>query len=392
MILITIPCEAFSIFYTYFALQRRTVSKVKMLLLVVIYTILILATVFIPFVQEWPILILRFLLYSIELFLYIGLLTVTGERNLKQTMFYTLFSYLLWYLLPTCTIGITYFLIGRWVPAVYILCIMAVLGCFLLIGVVRLANIKYNLRRIVKYLEDRVDTWSKMIVLYLGFIIFAIIIDIMSSMEEGVNVVNLLTHPLALVGFLLFLRRISARITMEEGPRDQTNKLWYFQVPQEYVTFEKIEILLFKEDAQQWEEIVFMRPPWVPKFWKAGQSIDAFSSANFLQQFFWNLKAPNEKIEIRIPEETKLFDGKFKTKIETKEELFETMEYIATYGTECGIVYHTDEKVKRMIRFQPAELMYIYISEEDVPTIKEYLSKYGEETSYNAYHLDELND
>ena len=121
MIFITIPCEAFSIFYTYFALQRRTVSKVKMLLLAVVYTILILATVFIPFLQEWPKLILRFILYSVELFLYMGLLTVTGERDLKKTMFYTLFSYLSWYLLPTCTIGITYFLIGRWVPAVYIL-------------------------------------------------------------------------------------------------------------------------------------------------------------------------------------------------------------------------------------------------------------------------------
>ena len=176
----------------------------------------------------------------------------------------------------------------------------------------------------------------------------------------------------------------------EEVIRDE--KLWYFQVPRGYVFFEEIEILLFKEDAQQWTEIDFMRPPWIPKFWKAGQPIDAFSSANFLQQFFWNLKASDEKIEIRIPEEAKLFDDKITTKIDTKEELFETMEYIAAYGTECGIVYHTDEKVKRMIRFQPAELMYIYISEKDVPTIKDYLSKYGEETSYNAYHLDELND
>ncbi|MFR1723919.1 hypothetical protein [Emergencia timonensis] len=170
----------------------------------------------------------------------------------------------------------------------------------------------------------------------------------------------------------------------EEVIRDE--KLWYFQVPREYVFFEEIEILLFKEDAAQWAEIDFMRPPWVPKLWNAGQPIDAFSSANFLQQFLWNLKASDEKIEI------KLFDDKITTKIQTKEEFFETMEYIATYGIECGIVYHTDEKVKRMIRFQPAELMYIYISEKDVPTIKDYLSKYGEETSYNAYHLDELND
>ena len=221
MIFITIPCEAFSIFYTYFALQRRTVSKVKMLLLAVVYTILILATVFIPFLQEWPKLILRFILYSVELFLYMGLLTVTGERDLKKTMFYTLFSYLSWYLLPTCTIGITYFLIGRWVPAVYILCIMAVLGCFLLIWVVRLADSKYDLCRIVKYLADRVDTWSNMIKLYLGFIFLAIIMDIMSSMEEGVNVINLLAHPLALVGALIFLRRIAARITMEDRQSEQ---------------------------------------------------------------------------------------------------------------------------------------------------------------------------
>ncbi|MFR9298913.1 hypothetical protein [Emergencia timonensis] len=150
-----------------------------------------------------------------------GLLTVTGERDLKKTMFYTLFSYLSWYLLPTCTIGITYFLIGRWVPAVYILCIMAVLGCFLLIWVVRLADSKYDLCRIVKYLADRVDTWSNMIKLYLGFIILAIIMDIMSSMEEGVNVINLLAHPLALVGALIFLRRIAARITMEDRQSEQ---------------------------------------------------------------------------------------------------------------------------------------------------------------------------
>ncbi len=65
----------------------------------------------------------------------------------------------------------------------------------------------------------------------------------------------------------------------EEVIRDE--KLWYFQVPRGYVFFEEIEILLFKEDAQQWTEIDFMRPPWIPKFWKAGQPIDAFSSANF---------------------------------------------------------------------------------------------------------------
>lgn len=221
MIFITIPCEALSIFYTYFALQRKTVSKTKMLLLAAVYTILILATVFIPFLQEWPKLILRFILYSVELFLYVGLLAATGERDLKKTMFYTLFSYLSWYLLPTCTIGITYFLIGRWVPAVYIYCIMAVLGCFLLILVVRMADSRYNLRRIVKYLADRVDTWSNMIKLYLGFIILAIIMDIMSSMEEGVNVINLLAHPLALVGALIFLRRIAARITMEDRQSEQ---------------------------------------------------------------------------------------------------------------------------------------------------------------------------
>ena len=90
-----------------------------------------------------------------------------------------------------------------------------------MIWVVRLADSKYDLCRIVKYLADRVDTWSNMIKLYLGFIILAIIMDIMSSMEEGVNVINLLAHPLALVGALIFLRRIAARITMEDRQSEQ---------------------------------------------------------------------------------------------------------------------------------------------------------------------------
>ena len=67
----------------------------------------------------------------------------------------------------------------------------------------------------------------------------------------------------------------------KEVVRDE--KLWYFQVPQEYVFFEEMDTLLFKDDAQQWAEIDFMRSPWGSKFWKAGQPVDAFSSTNFLQ-------------------------------------------------------------------------------------------------------------
>lgn len=391
-VILSVACTGFSTFYIYFALQGRTVPKVKVLLLAVVYSVLFLVMAIMPFFQELSEVISRVIIYPIDFFSLAGLLTVTGERNLKKTLFYTLFSYLPWYLLNICTIGITYFLIGKWIPAVYILCIMNVASCFLLIWIVRLAISKYDLCCLVRYLKDRIDNWPKMIVLYMGFIIAASFMDFMCSMEEGVNAVNLLIPPLALVGALAFLRRIAARITMEDRQREQAEKLWYFQVPQEYVGFEDIETSLFKMDAQQWVEIDFMRPPCVPKFWKAGQPIDAFSSTNFLQQFFWDLKASNERIEIRVLEENKLFDSKITTKIGIKEELFEAMEYITTYGDECGIVYHTDEKIERMIRFQPAELMYIYISERDIPAIKEYLSKYGEETSYDAYHLGELND
>lgn len=107
-----------------------------------------------PFLQGLPEVISRFILYSAELFLFAGLLAVTGERK-------------------PCSEG-----------------------CFLLLWLVHLAVPRYDLCRIVKYLEDRVDTWSKMIVLYMGFIIVTIIMDIMCSMEEDVNVVNVFSYKI----------------------------------------------------------------------------------------------------------------------------------------------------------------------------------------------------
>lgn len=216
MVLIGLPCTAFSTFFTYFVLQGRTVPKVKALLLAVVYSVIILIMMMMPLSPRLPEIVLRFIMYSIEFFSLVGLLTVTGERNLKNTMCYTLFSYLFWYLLHMSVIGITYFLIGRWVRTVYILCGGNVASCILLIWVVRMAVSKYDLCGIVRHLEDRVNTWSKVAILYLGFIIAASIMDIMTSLAESVNVAKILFHPLALVGLLAFLRSISGKITMKD--------------------------------------------------------------------------------------------------------------------------------------------------------------------------------
>lgn len=96
MLLNIFLCMGISTFCTYFTLRERTVSKLKVLLLAVVYTILLLAIIIMPFLQGLPEVISRFILYSAELFLFVGLLAVNGERNLKKTMFYTLFSYLSW--------------------------------------------------------------------------------------------------------------------------------------------------------------------------------------------------------------------------------------------------------------------------------------------------------
>ena len=108
----------------------------------------------------------------------------------------------------------------------------------------------------------------------------------------------------------------------------RSETLWYFQVPQKYNIFEKFEKALFSDNTQKWAEIDFTRPALVPKFWKTGQPVDAFNSADFLQEFFWGMKKLGEKIEIKTIEEIKAFNNRKVICIETREELVEIMDYM----------------------------------------------------------------
>lgn len=175
---------------------------------------------------------------------------------------------------------------------------------------------------------------------------------------------------------------------MKETIRNE--KLWYYEVPREYVFFYDKERKLLEENLQQCAEIDFARPPRIPKIWKLGQPVDAFSSANFLQEFFWGLKQEGEKMQIEVLEGAEYHESINSPDIRTKEKLFEIMEYLSAYGPESGILYRKNEEIKRAVVLQPAEGMRIYLNEEELPAIKKYLSNFGEETEYSLYQLDEL--
>lgn len=170
----------------------------------------------------------------------------------------------------------------------------------------------------------------------------------------------------------------------------RNEKRWYYEVPKEYVLFNKKEEKLFDGNLQQCAEIDFARPPLIPKIWRQGQPIDLFSSANFLWDFFWNLKKTGEKMQIKVLEGVEFHKDINSADIKTKEKLLEIMEYLSAYGPESGILYRNAEEIKRAVILQPSEGMRIYLSEEEVPAMKKYLSNFGEETDYNSYQLDEL--
>ena len=62
--------------------------------------------------------------------------------------------------------------------------------------------------------------------------------------------------------------------------------------------FDELECEFLYKESQQWSQIDFTRPPCIFKFWNKSNVIDAFSSEDFLTDFFWNLKKSDENIQI----------------------------------------------------------------------------------------------
>ncbi len=71
-----------------------------------------------------------------------------------------------------------------------------------------------------------------------------------------------------------------------KGEIDKTEKLWYYDVPDWCIMFDELECEFFYKESQQWSQIDFTRPPCIFKFWNKSNVIDAFSSEEFLTDFF----------------------------------------------------------------------------------------------------------
>ena len=122
-------CSEFSFFYMYYALQAKRFHIAKMMLLIVVPTIIIL------FISPLP----KFLLahfgistlltaHVINLALNLLFLIAVGERDIKKTAFYTLFSYMLWFIFSLGFAGFLDFCASRWNPSVYPVQLFAGLG------------------------------------------------------------------------------------------------------------------------------------------------------------------------------------------------------------------------------------------------------------------------
>ena len=131
-------CSEFSFFYMYYALQAKRFHIAKMMLLIVVPTIIIL------FISPLP----KFLLahfgistlltaHVINLALNLLFLIAVGERDIKKTAFYTLFSYMLWFIFSLGFAGFLDFCTSRWNPSVYFSYLLNILFSFLLVWVRR---------------------------------------------------------------------------------------------------------------------------------------------------------------------------------------------------------------------------------------------------------------
>ena len=178
---------------------------------------------------------------------------------------------------------------------------------------------------------------------------------------------------------------------MKQIHYDRNEKLWYFEVPKDYILFTNPERYFFHEEENEWCQIDFVRAN-LPIVWSAGQPVSAFDSGRFLTEFFWDLRKDEEAIQFKVLEKKgfrrMISIAEF---ISDKTELGKILENVILKGSICCALYKKDgDDLKRAIVLWTGECMNIYLKAEEIAAMKEYLSQFAEETEYRAYHLGEL--
>lgn len=215
-------CSEFSFFYAYYALQEKRFPIAKIMMLSVALTILVMFIKPLPQFLKVHFGISTLLTgHVINLSLNLLLLMAAGERDFKKTMFYALFSYVLWFTFSLGFAGLLDLWISSWIPSVYFAYLLNILFSFLMVGIIHLAIPKYDLCRITAYLQNQTATYSKIIILYLGFLFFTTIMDSVRSKEVHYSTTLFLTCLVVLVVLLAVLRSTSARILLEDKEKMQ---------------------------------------------------------------------------------------------------------------------------------------------------------------------------
>lgn len=219
---IVTACSEFSLFYMYYALQGRRSPMMKLLLLSVVPCIFAMSIVpLLIFLRDHLGVSMLLTGHLVNLSLNLLVLIAIGERNLKRTMFYTLFSYMLWVIFSLGIEGGLEFLASRWMQSLYFSYGLSVTSSLLLVFVMHIAIPRYDLCRVIDYLQRGTDTWTKIITLYLGFIFATTIMDTIRSREISYSVILFLTSLIIFAVLLAVLRSTFARIALEDKERMQ---------------------------------------------------------------------------------------------------------------------------------------------------------------------------
>lgn len=168
---------------------------------------------------------------------------------------------------------------------------------------------------------------------------------------------------------------------------DTDGRLYFYQVPQEFIFLDDWQEAFLDRTLDGWSQInlglVYTRKKWSIN---GGTILD---SADFLTELLWRMKSARETLTIKTGEFYRKKELFFQSVVcETIEQLHAELDFLTVEIPPHCFLYESSAGLEKAVFPEPGESMEVFMKSKHFTAVKNHVKDFAEETDYQTYQLD----